>query len=139
MTASKRKGTAFESAVVDYLRANGAPHAERRALAGAKDRGDIAGLPGVVIEAKAAAKLEFGPWLNEAETERANDRADIGVVWAKRRGKGSPADAFVVMTGATLVHLLAAAGYIADSPQRGEAGAAATATAAPAHIPDGGA
>lgn len=112
MSAARRKGTAWESLCVDYLREHGAPHAERRALAGAKDRGDIAGVPGVVWECKSAAKLEIGAWLAEAETERVNDGADLGVVWAKRRGKTSPGDAYVFMDGATLVALLQAAGYL---------------------------
>ena len=113
MTASKAKGTAWESAIVDFLREHGALHAERRALGGTNDRGDIAGIPGVVIEAKCAAKLEFGSWLAEAEAERINDGATYGVVWAKRRGKGSPGAGYVVLTGDTLVRLLADAGYIA--------------------------
>lgn len=95
-----------------YLRGNGAPHVERRALNGSSDQGDISGLPGVVIEAKDCRALELSTWLNEAETERANARADLAVVWHHRRGKSSPGDAYVTMTGATLVALLRAAGYI---------------------------
>ncbi len=113
MTASKRKGTAWESTIVDYLRGAGAPHAERRALNGAKDRGDVAGIPGVVIEAKNAKTVELGVWLDEAHAERANDGADIGVVWFKRRGRTSPAAGYVLMDGATLIQLLTAAGYVA--------------------------
>ena len=112
MSASKRKGTAWETAVVEYLRANGVPHAERRATGGAKDRGDIAGVPGVVVEAKAAARVELAAWVDEAEVERLNDRADLAVVWHKRRGRSSAGDGYVTMTGATLVLLLRAAGYI---------------------------
>jgi hypothetical protein len=115
MSRSRAKGTSWESAIVDYLRANGVPHAERRALGGAKDRGDIAGVPGVVFEAKSAARVELGPWLTEAEAERANDGADLAVVWHKRRGKASAGDAYVTMSGATLVGLLRAAGYIPES------------------------
>ena len=48
MNTSRRKGTAWESALVDYLIGKGWPHAERRALNGCNDKGDIAGLPGVV-------------------------------------------------------------------------------------------
>ena len=113
MTASKRRGTTWETKIVAYLRDNGAPHAERRALGGANDRGDIAGIPGVCIEAKNAARAELAQWLDEAEAERRNDGADIGVVWHHRRGKGSPGDGYVTMTGATLVRLLWAAGYMA--------------------------
>lgn len=116
MSASKRKGTAWESAIVDYLRTNGVPHAERRALNGAKDRGDVAGIPGICLEAKSAARHELAAWVDEAETERRNDGAAIGAVWVKRRGKTSPGAGFVVMTGEQLVALLRAAGYIAPSP-----------------------
>lgn len=116
MSASKRKGSTWEAAIVDYLRANGARHAERRLAGSTVDRGDIAGVPGCVVQAKAAARLDFHTWLDEANHQRDNDRADIGVVWAKRKGKASPAHAYVVMDGATLVRLLAAAGYITTIP-----------------------
>lgn len=109
MSAQRRKGTSWESAIVAYLAENGWPYAERRALAGARDRGDIAGVPGVVIEAKNAARLDLAGWLAEAAAERANDGARYGVVWAKRRGKASAGDGYVVMDGATFVALLAAA------------------------------
>lgn len=111
MSRSRRIGTAWESQIVDFLRLRGWPHVERRALNGAKDRGDVAGIPGVVIEAKAAARHELAAWLDEANVERDNDGADLGVVWVKRRGKGTPGDAFVVMDGATFAGLLGAAGY----------------------------
>ena len=112
MSASKSKGTRWESAIVEYLRASGVPHAERRALNGTKDRGDVAGIPGVVIEAKNAATVSLGAWLDEAEAERVNDGAAVAVVWHHRRGKRSPASGYVTMSGATLVELLVAAGYI---------------------------
>ena len=41
---SIRKGTGFEVAVVDYLKAHGFPHAERRAQRGVNDAGDISGV-----------------------------------------------------------------------------------------------
>lgn len=118
MSASKARGTRWESKIVDYLRANGVPHAERRALGGSSDRGDIAGIPGVVVEAKSTARVELAAWIDEAEAERINDRADVAVVWHHRRGKGSPGEGYVTMTGATLVALLAAAGYIAHLTER---------------------
>lgn len=109
MSASKRKGTGWESVIVAALQGAGFVHAERRALAGARDRGDIAGIPGLVVEAKNAARLDLAGWLAEAEVERVNDRARWGVVWAKRRGKASAADGYVVMSGATFLQLLSAA------------------------------
>ena len=44
-------------------------------------------------------------------TEGRNAHADVAAVWAHRRGKGSPGDAYVVMTGEQFVRLLRAAGY----------------------------
>ena len=87
MSASKRKGTSWETLIVDYLVSHGWKHAERRALAGKNDRGDVAGIPGVVIEAKSANRLELAAWLDETEAERANDNAVHGLLWIKRRGK----------------------------------------------------
>lgn len=107
----KIRGTAWESKVVAALRRAHWPHAERRALQGGKDCGDIAGLPGVVIEAKDCVKLEFGPWLKEAHAEAFNAGARVGVVWAKRRGHPEAEDGFVVMSGETFMHLLREAGH----------------------------
>lgn len=107
----KQRGTAWETTIVQYLRMHGI-QAERRALGGANDRGDIAGIPGLVIEAKNAARLDLAGWVDEAEKERVNDNADIAVVWVKRRGKTSAAHGYVVMDGLTLVHLLTSGGYI---------------------------
>ena len=106
MSAAKKKGTAAESAVVTYLRAAGFVQAERRTLNGTKDRGDIAGLPGVVIEVKNCARQELASWVAEAELERDNDGASLGVVWHKRRGRGSASDWFVTMSGAQFADLL---------------------------------
>ncbi len=111
MNKSKARGTSWESAIVDFLRGRGFPHAERRALQGNLDRGDIAGAPGVVIEAKSCARLDLAGWLDEAEVERANDRADLGVVWFKRRGKTSAGKGYVLMDGDTFTWLLRSAGY----------------------------
>ena len=111
MSASKAKGTFWESAIVAYLQAAGWVHAERRTLSGAHDRGDVAGLPGVVIEAKNAAKVELAGWLDEAEREAANAGAAVGVVWFKRRGRTSPGKGFVLMTGDQFADLLKGAGW----------------------------
>jgi hypothetical protein len=106
----RSKGTHAESAVVGYLVTHGFPEAERRALNGTKDRGDIAGIPGVVIEVKAHATFELASWLDEALREGANANAPISVVWHKRRSKGDPGQWYVTMTGATFVKLIAEEG-----------------------------
>ena len=106
---SKAKGSAWERAIVEYLRAAGWPFAERRLAGAAKDRGDIAGVVGVVIEAKNTASRNLAGWVDETETERLNDGAWLGVVWHKRTGKASAADGYVTMTGAQFTQLLARA------------------------------
>jgi hypothetical protein len=107
MSAAKAKGTAAETAVVRFLQANGYPHCERRALAGAQDRGDVAGIPGIVIEVKAAARLELGAWVDEAEVEVLNnDQDEVPVVWHKRRGYTNPGDWYVTMDGCAFLALL---------------------------------
>lgn len=108
---SKAKGTAWESAICTYLRDRGWPYVERRTLSGSKDRGDIAGIPGLVIEAKSTKTVALGAYLDEANTEALNDGANLGVVWLKRRGCPHPADGYVVMDGASFLGLLRSAGY----------------------------
>ena len=83
---SKQRGTAAETAVVAWLRLNGYPHAERRALAGQADKGDIAGLPGTVVEVKSCKAHDLAGWCGELEAEIRNAGALTGVVIAKRRG-----------------------------------------------------
>jgi hypothetical protein len=106
MSSSKDKGTRAETAIARFLQAVGFEHAERRALSGTQDRGDIAGLPGIVIEVKNCARQELAAWVTEAETERDRDGASLGVVWHKRRGKADPRDWFVTMSGLQFAHLL---------------------------------
>lgn len=106
MNRSKAKGTAAESAVVAYLREHGYPYVERRALGGSLDKGDLAGIPGLVCEIKAHKTMSLSEWVDEAEVERKNDGACVGVVWHKRVRKGSPGDWYVTMTGANFLRLL---------------------------------
>jgi Holliday junction resolvase len=75
MTKSKAKGTRAESDCVKYLRERW-PQAERRALAGSKDKGDIAGVPATVGEVKAAAKIQLRKWQLETLEEMDNAGAD---------------------------------------------------------------
>ena len=61
----------------------------------------------MVVECKDRGGIvEIGVWLAEAEIERGNDDAEIGVVVAKRRGKAHPGDQVVLMTLRDLVALL---------------------------------
>ena len=107
----KIKGTAWETQIVHALKRAGWFHAERRALQGGLDKGDIAGVIGVCIEAKDCKSITLGPWLKELQAEVTNSGAEIGAVWAKRRGHTQPEDGYVVMDGQTFLRLLKAAGY----------------------------
>lgn len=106
MSKQRAKGTAAESAVVSYLREHGFRYAERRALRGNADAGDIAGVPGFTIDVKAHAEMRLAEWLDRAEEQASNGAVGAGVVWHKRRGKGSPGDWYVTMSGDAFVWIL---------------------------------
>lgn len=96
MNKPKAIGTAAETAVVRYCQGRGFPFAERIALHGALDEGDVALCPGVVLEVKGGARAEtasdavIAAWLDETETERVNRGADVAALVTKRKGKGAP-------------------------------------------------
>ncbi len=75
MSASKAKGTAFETALVRYLRENGW-EADRLTLSGTDDEGDICvredGGFYSIIEAKATRALTPAQFVKEALAERDN-------------------------------------------------------------------
>ena len=112
MNKSKRKGTLAESAVVDYLRRTFSM-AERRALQGANDRGDVSGIPKVVIEIKNHASYKLPEWIRETKAEQLNDQAEIGILVIKPNGVGvsNVQDWWAVVTLDTMVKLLRDAGY----------------------------
>lgn len=90
----KQIGTAAETAVVRYLAKNGFPNAERRALRGSLDCGDLTGLGPVCVEvkggktAKEASDGLIASWLVETETERVNAKADVAFLVIQRAGIG---------------------------------------------------
>lgn len=88
MSANKAKGTRAETWLVNYLTRRGFNYAERRALRGNKDCGDIAGIPGVVIEVKNASRVDLAGWLKEARVEALNADVPVYFVVAKANGKG---------------------------------------------------
>jgi hypothetical protein len=108
---SKNIGTAAETAVVRYLNTNGWGSAERRALRGNQDAGDITGTPGVCWEikggeaAKTASDGQLAAWLHETELERARDNAAVGLLIVQRHRK-NVRDWWVVSTIAPLCWLI---------------------------------
>src|ERR1044072_112747 len=83
-TKSKAKGTAAEREVVNYLQ-QWWPTAERRALSGNKDKGDVPGISGVVVEIKAAERPLLASWKAETLNEQANAGATACMLVVKRK------------------------------------------------------
>ena len=100
----KRLGTSWETEVVRYLREHGAPLAERRALAGSADKGDIAGTE-YVWELKNTAKIDLAGGIAETLQESQNAGVRHGFLVVKRRRK-STADAYAVMPLSQLCEIL---------------------------------
>lgn len=115
---SKRKGTAWESSVVTYLREAGHDDARRVAQTGRLDQGDIH-VPGagVVIEAKNTATITLASFVDQAEKEAGHARMPYGVAVVKRRGKGA-ASGYAVMSLATLARVLDALKDSSNSSER---------------------
>jgi hypothetical protein len=87
MSKAKQKGTLAETAVADFLKQTFTA-VERRTLSGKNDRGDIAGVPGCVVEVKNQRSYKIHEWMKETETERINASAEIGVLVIKPNGVG---------------------------------------------------
>jgi hypothetical protein len=109
MNPSRDKGTRAETAFCLYL-ADHYPTVERRTLKGCRDRGDVAGIPGVTVEVKAAKRAELGAWLRELDVEMVNDRSDIGFLAVKPIGKTQGKDYFIVCRPDVMLRLLKEAG-----------------------------
>ena len=104
----KRKGSAAELRVVKWLRENGWIHAERSRAGWQDDRGDVDGLPGVVVEVKNQKRIDLPGWLDELEVECRNAKAWTGVLVVKRRGSTDPDDWYCVMPGYRWIDLMRA-------------------------------
>jgi hypothetical protein len=105
-SSQKRKGSAAELAVAKWLRKLGWIHAERSRCGWSDDRGDIDGLPGIVIEVKAEKKFDLPGYLRELEVEIDNAKAWTGTVIIKRRGSTNVDDWYAVMPAKIWAELL---------------------------------
>lgn len=110
-STAKKAGASFERLVADFLAATVDDRIDRRVKTGNKDRGDIGGVRTirggrVVVEVKNVSRDNLPLWIREAEIERGNDDAVIGVVVHKRHGSAKPEDQYVSMTLATFALLL---------------------------------
>lgn len=112
--SAKKAGSDFERAQADWLAERlSDDRIDRRVKRGINDRGDIGGVRmvgggRVVIECKSVAKLALPAWLREAEIERGNDDAIVGVVMHKKRGTTDPAEQYVTMDAESFARLIEA-------------------------------
>ena len=116
---NKRKGTAWESEVRDYLNAElgkldesgrvldpfDSENARRPAQEGAADIGDVHAVP-FILECKNVAKVDLPGFIRQANTEAGNAGFPFGAVVIKKR-RGSVRDGYVAMDLATFSRLLA--------------------------------
>lgn len=113
MSRAMQKGAGFEQDTADYLSDVLGDEIERRVKHGSNDRGDISGLyirgMRTVVECKNCKRQELAKWLDEAEIERLNDDADIGIVIHKRKGCGKKnfGGNYVTMSLETLAAIIA--------------------------------
>jgi len=102
MSKARQKGTSFETAIVNFLKENGFPEAERW---GSLDMalGDIRNMP-IVLEAKNHKAMALSEWCTQAETsgKKANK---LWAVIHKRIRKGI-AQSYVTMSLEQFVILL---------------------------------
>lgn len=102
--SAKKAGSSFETLVAEHLAKKLANiFIERRARNGSKDRGDINGVSTVaggrvVIECKNVSRDNLPAWIKEAEIERQNDEAVVGVVVHKKHGSNQGGEQYVTMT-----------------------------------------
>jgi hypothetical protein len=105
VSAARQKGTSWETSIVNFL-AETFPQARRTGSADFGG-GDIVGVNvDLVIEAKNVAKMALAEWVAQAEAAGDRRGAWLRVVWAKRVGKASPGDGYVIMSGHTFHRLL---------------------------------
>jgi hypothetical protein len=95
--ASRRKGATYENAVVNWLKANGWPFAERRIAGMSDDRGDIL-LPGVVVECKNRKSIDLAGFVDQLEDEIATSGAPTGLCVVKRAGVADVGRHYAVTT-----------------------------------------
>ena len=84
---AKRKGTAWETAITNALKARRRfSHAARVAQTGRWDQGDIHAWP-FVIQAKAVRKFDLAGWVKDVAEQRAHAGFPHGVVFVKKYGR----------------------------------------------------
>ena len=101
--AQKRKGSAFERLIADYL-AERIP-CERIPAGATLDRGDL-WLPDMAIQVKCCRTLSLGAWLRDTVQQQANAKKPLHALVVKRKGVADPGEQFAIMTVSQLRDLL---------------------------------
>ena len=91
----KRKGSAFERLIADYL-AERMP-CERIPAGATLDRGDLR-TEAAAIQCKNHRTLSLGAWLRDAMEQQQNAGKRLHALVVKRKGSAAPAEQFVVMS-----------------------------------------
>lgn len=108
--SARNAGRVFNREIADLLAGHIDDRIDKRVLTGKQDKGDIVAMRvnnhRVVVECKNVSKLELAGWVKEAEVERLNDHALVGIVIHKRHGVGDPLQQYVTMTTADLIALI---------------------------------
>ena len=108
--SARGAGRRFNREVADLLAGHIDDRIDKRVLTGTKDKGDIVAMRvnnhRVVVECKDVSTLRLAAWVKEAEVERVNDAALVGIVIHKRHGVGDPLQQYVTMTTADLIALI---------------------------------
>jgi hypothetical protein len=109
--SAKAAGSTFERQIADHFRDNYCDMIDRRVKTGSADKGDLANVRTknnnrIVAELKNVMKIALGPWAKEAEVERQNDGAMIGIVVHKRHGTADPGQQWVTLTVDSLIKLM---------------------------------
>lgn len=101
----KAKGTAWESALVLYLREHHNPGTRRNVQMGAKDIGDLDGYYLHALEAKAEKSITLSDYIAQANREAVHAGQPFGCAVVKRRN-ASVAAGYVVRDLETDVRLI---------------------------------
>ena len=103
--ANRRKGNAYESAVVAWLKTHVWPYAERRG--GGFASADIIGTPGVSIEIKNQQTISLPGWFRQAEEQAAaGPDGTVPLLVIKRKGHADVGESYAVMRLADLAPLI---------------------------------
>jgi hypothetical protein len=102
MSKARQRGTQFETAVVNFLKENGYPDAERWGSTNMA-LGDVRNIP-IVLEAKNHKSMALAEWCDQAE-EAGNRAKKLWAVVHKRNRKNI-SKAYVTMSLEQMVELL---------------------------------